>query len=62
MKSINLIYSIQKHETLVKQAESQEKSLKTHQAIVHKLQKKMKIVSMERDHQRQLLDRYERKI
>lgn len=44
----------------MKQTESMEKSLKTHQAIVQKLQKKMKLVQMERDSQRQLLENYER--
>lgn len=51
---------MQKNESLAKQVEGLEKSLKTHQTVIVRLQKKMKLVQSERDAQRQLLDSYEK--
>lgn len=45
---------------LTKQVEGLEKSLKTHQSVIGKIQRKLKLISSERDAQRQLLDSYEK--
>jgi mitotic spindle assembly checkpoint protein MAD1 len=44
----------------VKQIESLRKSLKSHQTVLGKLQKKLLLVTAERDSQRQLLENYEK--
>lgn len=43
-----------------KQIESLRKSLKSHQSVLGKLQKKLLLITAERDSQRQLLDNYEK--
>lgn len=45
---------------MTKQNETLEKSLKSHQSVVAKLSRKLKLVQSERDAQRQLLDSYEK--
>jgi mitotic spindle assembly checkpoint protein MAD1 len=51
---------LQLNEGLVKQNETLEKSLKLHQSVITKLQRKLKLIQSERDAQRQLLDSYEK--
>jgi ppGpp synthetase/RelA/SpoT-type nucleotidyltranferase len=50
----------QQNETAQKQIESLRKSLKSHQSVLAKLQKKLLLITAERDSQRQLLDNYEK--
>jgi mitotic spindle assembly checkpoint protein MAD1 len=56
----HLIELKRQNEAYAKQVENLEKSLKTHQSVIVKLQKKMKLVQSERDAQREMLDSYER--
>lgn len=54
------ILKFQQNETSLKQIESLRKSLKSHQSVLAKLQKKLLLITAERDSQRQLLDNYEK--
>lgn len=57
---VQYIYIFQQNDTSQKTVESLRKSLKSHQTVLGKLQKKLLLVSAERDSQRQLLDNYEK--
>lgn len=48
------------NDTSTKQVESLRKSLKSHQSVLAKLQKKLLLITAERDSQRQLLENYEK--
>jgi mitotic spindle assembly checkpoint protein MAD1 len=54
------LFGFQQNEGLSKQVETLEKSLKTHQSVIAKIQRKLKLIQSERDAQRQLLDSYEK--
>lgn len=54
------MFHLQLNDSSVKTIESLRKSLKSHQNVLGKLQKKLLLVTAERDSQRQLLDNYEK--
>lgn len=54
------VFVLQQNETSTKLIESLRKSLKSHQTVLGKLQKKLLLVTAERDSQRQLLENYEK--
>jgi mitotic spindle assembly checkpoint protein MAD1 len=55
-----LIELKQQNEVHVKQTDDLKRSLKHHQTILHRVQKKLQLVARERDFFKQLLDSYEK--